>query len=174
MSRARTKDDLLLSSQVFYDKLQHQIRSMPAACRRSVFSFEDRDRNLRDVIANLAGWQEKMDQFYRNGVIKGNFPEFPAPGYNWGSFPEFNQKIWRDCQKLSLQEALDDLAYTHRLMIKRINQCSEPELFEVGTFRWTRNTDLAFYFDFVTCSNYQMATRKIVRHVGQCKKQNPR
>ena len=60
MARAATKQELIQSAADQYDKLWHLIDSMTDEEQRATFLFEDRDRNLRDILIHLYEWHQLL------------------------------------------------------------------------------------------------------------------
>ena len=56
MARPTTKEDLLQASQCNFEKLFDLITSMTREEQEMTFAFDDRDRNIRDVLIHLYEW----------------------------------------------------------------------------------------------------------------------
>ena len=85
MPRPTTKFDLLKVSDDQFSKMQNLICTMSDEEQNAVFLFEDRDRNLRDILVHLYEWHQLLLNWVhanKNGKLK---PFLPAP-YNRGTF----------------------------------------------------------------------------------------
>lgn len=56
MARPTNKQDLLIAANGQFDKLWKLIDDMPGEKLRGTFSFDDRDKNVRDVLVHLYEW----------------------------------------------------------------------------------------------------------------------
>lgn len=63
MARPQNKTDLLLQGSENYQKLIDLITSMPPNLQRGTFPFDDRDKNIRDVLCHLHEWHLMMAQW---------------------------------------------------------------------------------------------------------------
>ncbi|MDH6365541.1 hypothetical protein M2139_002547 [Enterococcus sp. PF1-24] len=170
MARPTTKTDLLEAATTQYEKLQDLIQSMSEEEQAAAFLFEDRDKNLRDVLIHLHEWQNMMKKWYQVGTIEGGTPATPAEGYTWRTTPELNQKIWQDYQKTSLTEAKELLATTHAEVLALIQQHSNEEIFGKKVYAWTKTSTLGAYFIGATSSHYDWAMKKIRKQIRLTKK----
>lgn len=60
MARPTTKQQLMEHSEENFAKLFDVINSMTAETQAKTFSFDDRDRNIRDVLAHLYEWHQLL------------------------------------------------------------------------------------------------------------------
>lgn len=160
MTRPTTKKELLEAAESGYTNLIQLINELSPEQQESTFSFEDRDKNIRDILIHLHEWQNMMNTWYTTGM-SGTMPVTPAPGYTWKTTPALNQKIWQEYQNTSLQKAKELLAKTHQEMIDLINRHSNDELFSKNSYVWTKTTTLGAYFISATSSHYDWAMKKI-------------
>jgi len=92
MARATDKATLLIQSEENYKKLMKLIETIPPEKQKENFKFEDRDKNIRDVLVHLHEWHLMMMNWYEVG-ISGEKPDIPAKGYTWQTIPDLNRKI---------------------------------------------------------------------------------
>ncbi|MBP1045163.1 ClbS/DfsB family four-helix bundle protein [Enterococcus sp. BWM-S5] len=163
MARPTTKESLLTQSDENYQKLMDLIDSMSPAEQEQVFSFEDRDKNVRDVLIHLHEWHNMMESWYTDGMA-GEKPAIPAPGYTFKTTPELNLKIWESYQDTPLADAKELLQKSADRMIQLIEQHTDEELFTKKYYKWTNTTSLGAYFISSTSSHYDWALKKLRQH----------
>lgn len=163
MARPTTKTDLLRMAEENYAALMDLVNSFSDAEREGTFPFEDRDRNVRDVLAHLYEWQVMMEIWYTDGMA-GKTPVTPAPGYTWKTTPELNQVIWQKYQDTTLAEIEKMLAASHKKMLTMIEKHTNEELFARKQYGWTKTTTLGAYFVSATSSHYDWAIKKLKKY----------
>lgn len=67
MARPKNKVELLQQSTEKYQQLNDLINSIPKEKQQLTFPFEDRDKNIRDVVIHLHEWH-KMADWYEVGM----------------------------------------------------------------------------------------------------------
>lgn len=160
MVRPTNKTELMKLGAENYQKLNDLIDTIPAEKQMEPFPFEDRDKNIRDVVVHLHEWHKMMLEWYRIGMSDGK-PVIPAEGYTWKMTPELNAAIWKKYQGTSLREARELLDETHQKEMRMIEGHSNEELFTKKYFKWTNTTSLGSYFISSTSSHYDWANKKI-------------
>ena len=128
MARATTKTDLLTAANEQFEKLWNLIDSMSEKQQNDAFAFEDRDRNVRDVLIHLYEWHRLLSNWItsnRNGEQK---PFLPVP-YNWKTYPAMNVEFWKKHQTTPLVEAKKMLNASHAEVMALIETFSNDELF---------------------------------------------
>ena len=163
MPRPTTKSDLITLANENFTKLFTFVNSMSEEEQHRDFAFEDRDKNVRDVLIHLYEWHKLLLNFI-NSNKSGKFTLFlPAP-YNWKTYPKMNVEIWRKHQNTSLKEAKILLTESHADVVNLIEKFSDEELFAKGVFAWTGNVTLGSYAVSATSSHYDWAMKKIRKH----------
>ncbi|RDW20313.1 hypothetical protein CWR48_06390 [Oceanobacillus arenosus] len=162
MPRPKTKSELKEVNNEKFTELMALVSSIPANHLESDFSFEDRDRNIRDVLTHLHEWHLMMEKWYIEGMA-GEKPIMPAPGYTWRTLPALNNVIWEKYQSINLNDAMRKLNDSHLQMMQLINKHNNDELFTKKYYRWTKTTSLGTYFIANTSSHYEWAMEKIKR-----------
>ncbi|PZF88419.1 hypothetical protein C1903_09800 [Listeria ivanovii] len=160
MARPTNKTELMELSAENYQKLNDLIDTIPVEKQMQPFSFEDRDKNIRDVVVHLHEWHKMMLEWYRVGMSVGK-PVTPAEGYTWKTTPELNAAIWKKYQGTSLSEARKLLDETHKKEMQMIEEHSNGELFTKKYFKWTNTTSLGAWLISSTTSHYDWAIKKI-------------
>lgn len=163
MPRPTTKESLLRLSDENYQHLMALINSFSEQQQNTTFPFEDRDRNIRDVVGHLHEWHLMMQDWYQQAML-GNKPAIPKEGYTWKTLPALNQVIWQQCQSISLAEALAKLSTTHATLQALISKHTDEQLFTKKYYAWTGITSLGAYFISSTSSHYEWALKKVKRY----------
>ena len=162
MARPTDKQQLLALSEQNFTKMLCLIDSFPPEAMEQEFPFEDRDRNIRDVLVHLYEWHLMMLGWYRCGMA-GEKPLMPAAGYTWRTLPELNQVIWQKYQDMSLSVARNKLEESHHQLQSMMAGHSAEELFTKKYYQWTGSTSLGAYFISATSSHYDWALKKLIR-----------
>lgn len=163
MARPTTKQELIVAANTGFEKLWKQIDSMPDNLQNAAFSFEDRDKNLRDVLIHLYEWHRLL----LNWVClnrKGNAVNFLPEPYNWKTYPQMNVAFWEKHQQTLLPEAKKLLKKSHADVMELIDSFTDEELFTKKYFPWTGTTSLGSYCISATSSHYDWAKKKLKQH----------
>lgn len=168
MARPTNRADLLTAGRAGHEKLQALLDGLPAAAACKDFAFEDRDRNIRDVLWHLHVWHEMVLDWHRIGTLELGTPAVPGEGYTWQTLPALNQKVWEQAQDRSLDEARAAFEATHRQVMQVIESHDDDELFARGRYAWTKSTTLGAYFISATSSHYDWAMKKVRKHKRTC------
>jgi hypothetical protein len=163
MARATTKAQLMQTGEENFHKLFDLICSMTAKEQEQAFAFEDRDRNIRDVLVHLYEWHQLLLNWVKSNQ-SGNKVNFLPDPYNWKTYPQMNVGFWEKHQKTSLEEAITILEKSHSDVMKLIDSFSNEELFTNKYFTWTGTTSLGAYCVSATSSHYDWAMKKIKKH----------
>lgn len=172
MAKITTKQELLFEAEKNYKELMDLIDSITEEEKHISFLFEDRDKNVRDVIAHLYHWHTLFNKWYDTAMVKMELPKIPEEGYNWRMLKELNYTIWEKYQDISLSEALDLLNTSHNQLLEVMKLHSEEELLQQGVYSWTKNGTLGEYCHANTGEHYVWAMTKIKKQVRLLKKSN--
>ena len=164
MPRPTTKQGLLTAANNQFDKLWKLIDSMPADKQHAEFSFEDRDRNLRDVLIHLYEWHQLFLNWASSNRVGNSVPFLPE-SYNWKTYPVMNVEFRKKHQTTPLEEAQTLLKESHVEIMKQIASFSEEELFTKKYFPWTGTTNLGSYAVSATSSHYDWGIKKLRQHL---------
>lgn len=163
MARATTKEQLKQTSEDNFTKLFALINLMSKEEQETLFLFEDRDKNIRDVLVHLYEWHQLLLNWV-NANQSGNKANFLPEPYNWKTYPQMNIVFWEKHQKTSLEKAIILLKKSHSDVMKLIESFSNEELFTNKYFSWTGTTNLGTYCVSATSSHYDWAMKKIKKH----------
>ena len=163
MARPTNKGALLTLSDGNYKLLMQLTESFTPEEQVGTFPFEDRDRNIRDVLVHLHEWHLMMENWYKVGMA-GEKPVVPAEGYTWQTIPELNKKIWEKWQATDLKTSKKLLSQSHERITKLIESHTNDELFTKKVYKWTNTTSLGAYFISSTSSHYDWAINKIKKY----------
>ena len=168
MSRPTTKEELLSASKEKHAQLISLIQGFTAEEQVNTFPFEDRDRNLRDILIHLYEWQQLLLNLVQSNHVDGvSTPFFPAP-YTMRTTPELNQKFWESHQQTTFIQAMTLFETSHTQVMTVINEFSNEELFIKKFFTWTGSTSLGSYCVSATSSHYDWAIKKIRKYKKTC------
>lgn len=165
MARPATKTDLLQEAALQYQILIDLIDSLSAEDQKAAFLFEDRDKNIRDVLIHLHEWHLMLEHWYHVGMVEKQMPATPAEGYTWRTLPDLNQAIWKKYQTTSLKESRRLLEESHQRVMQCIETHTNEEIFSKGVYRWTKTSTLGSYFVSSTSSHYVWAQKKIKKQI---------
>lgn len=163
MPRPITKEQLQQASQHNFNKLFMLINSMSKEQQGQSFSFEDRDRNIRDVLVHLYEWHQLLLNWVGANMTGKNVNFLPEP-YNWKTYPQMNIELWKKHQQTTLEKAVRLLEESHLEVTKLIDSFSDEQLFAKKYFLWTGTTSLGAYFVSSTSSHYDWAIKKMKKH----------
>lgn len=158
-----------------YAKLNEQIDKMDAGTAAATFKFTDNkkkcgvrwayDRCLRDILTHLYEWQVLMRVFVEN--IREGHPRDYLPGNYRKNYHEMDKMLVKKHQGTSLDTAVGLLEQTHQEMISLADSFTDEELFGKGVFKNTYTTTMAAYFESVTTSPYNQATKLLKMHIAK-------
>ena len=164
MPRPKTKQELIDLSRANFEKLFALIATFDEKERvHGVIPFEDRDKNIRDILVHLHHWHLMFQEWYRVGMT-GDKPDIPAKGYTFKTLPALNMAIWEQYQDTSYDEAVKMLEGSFADVQKLIHAHTEEELFEKKRYKWTGTTSLGSYMISATSSHYDWAMKKIRKY----------
>jgi len=136
MARPTTKAQLIEAANENFSKLFILINSMSVEDQEKEFAFEDRDRNIRDVLIHLYEWHQLLLNFTKSNLV-GNKTNFLPEPYNWKTYPKMNIEFWEKHQKTPLKEAIALLQKSHADVMNLMETFSNDELFTNKYFPWT-------------------------------------
>ncbi len=165
MPRPTTKAMLLEAANLQFEKLWKMVDSMPMEEQTASFLFEDRDKNLRDVLTHLHEWHKMVESWHKTGTLEGGLPHVPGEGYTWRTLPDLNAEIWKKYQQVSLEQAKKLLRQSHAMILELIESHSNDELFSKNVYKWTKSSTLGAYFVSCTSSHYDWAMKKLKKQM---------
>lgn len=174
MARATTKEDLITTANINFEKLILLINSMSEDDQRSNFIFDiesagkelhwGRDKNIRDILIHLYEWHTLLLSWVKSNINGDKVPFLPEP-YNWKTYGEMNINLCHKHQCTPYDLSKEQLVQSHLDVINLINQFSNNELFAKGQFLWTGTTTLGSYCVSATSSHYDWAIKKVKKHI---------
>ena len=165
MARPTTKAELITAAGEWFGKLWALIGAMSESEQNDLFLFEDRDKNLRDILVHLYEWHQMVKRWHKTGTLEGGMPDVPGTGYTWKTLPALNLEIWKKYQRVSLAESKELLQESHNMILDIIETHTNDELFDRGIYKWTKSSTLGAYFVGCTSSHYDWAMKKIKLHL---------
>lgn len=169
MARPTTKIQLIESGNENFDKLFALINSMSLTQQEAAFLFEDRDKNIRDVLVHLYEWHQLLLNWIVDNQSDKKTSFLPAP-YNWKTYPQMNIAIWEKHQQTPLKLAVEMLKESHAKVMALIDTFTNEELFTNKYFSWTGTTSLGSYCVSSTSSHYDWAIKIIKKHKKELEK----
>ncbi len=163
MARPSDKVQLLAAARLEYENLIALVDSFSPVGQVMEFGFDDRDRNIRDVLAHLHEWHHLMAEWDRVGTREGGIPVIPKEGYTWETLTELNRAIWEKYQGMDLATARQRLQESHLWILQLIQEHTNDELFIGASYPWTNTYTLGSYFDACTAEHYEWAMEVIRR-----------
>lgn len=164
MARATTKQDLIIAANEQFDKLWKLINSMTEEEQNDTFKFDDRDKNVRDVLIHLYEWHQLLLNWATANRTGETKPFLPAP-YNWKTYPAMNVELWKKHQNTPYDASKTMLIESHAKVMALIETFSNEELFTKKYFPWTGTSSLGSYCVSTTSSHYDWAMKKIKMHI---------
>jgi len=163
MARPTTKEQLKQAGEDNFKKLFDLVNSMTKEEQEALFSFEDRDKNIRDVLVHLYEWHQLLLNWAQSNQ-SGNMTNFLPEPYNWKTYPQMNVKFWEKHQTTPLEKSIELLTNSHSESMKLIELFSNEQLFTKKYFSWTGTSSLGSYCISATASHYDWAIKKIKQH----------
>lgn len=164
MARATTKLELVNDATTKFDKLFVLINEMSIEDQEKTFNFEDRDRNLKDVLVHLYEWHKLLLNWVDTNM-NGTSTNFLPEPYNWRTYPEMNIEIQKKHKDTTLSDAKEMVIKTHNELLTLLERFNDEELFTKKYFSWTASATLGSYFVSTMPSHYDWAMKKIKKHI---------
>ncbi|NQY20003.1 MAG: ClbS/DfsB family four-helix bundle protein [Campylobacteraceae bacterium] len=158
MPRPKNKKELIDLSKERKKVLFDLINSF--ANKEISFKLDNRDKNLRDVLAHLHQWHLMFLLWYKDGM-NNKKPIMPEEGYTWKRTKELNQNIWQKYQNKSFVEVELMFNDSYKKIQELIEKHSYDELYTKKYYKWTNTTSLASYLISASSSHYDWAIKLI-------------
>ena len=163
-----TKTELTAAANDGFEKMRRLIGSMSEEQQNAEFAFEDRDRNVRDVLVHLYEWHRLLLNWMRSNLAGQPADFLPAP-YNWKTYPQMNVGFWEKHRKTPLGDAVALLNKSHAEVTDMIGGLTDEQLFTKKHYPWTGTTSVGSYCVSATSSHYDWAVKKIKQHLKSFK-----
>ncbi len=164
MARPQNKSELRDAAEKGYSTLEKLRESMNEEQREGAFTFEDRDRCVRDVLVHLHEWHLLLLQWVEKNR-SGEDASFLPDGYTWKTYSQMNVEIRDRHQKTDETQAWRMLKESHENVMALIDSLTNEELFTKKYFSWTGTTSLGAYCISSTSSHYDWAAKKLRKHL---------
>jgi hypothetical protein len=105
MARPTTKQQLIEQSEENFKKLFALINSLTTEVQEISFQFEDRDKNIRDVLVHLHEWHQLLLNWVKSNLSGNKISFLPKP-YNWKTYPQMNVEFWEKHQTTPYLQAI--------------------------------------------------------------------
>ncbi len=166
MPRPTSKDQLLTASQQEHGMLEELLASLTH--EQMVLPGVVGDWSVKDVLAHLIEWEQMVLSWHKAGR-RGQTPQTPAEGFNWGQLPALNQRIYEKHRDRPLDDVLKQFKASYRQSLKAVQGASDEELFSPGYYAWTKKNTLAAYFIGCMSSHYHWARTELRRGLARKK-----
>ncbi|QAY72624.1 ClbS/DfsB family four-helix bundle protein [Agromyces protaetiae] len=163
MPRPASKSELLSLSASKYDALTQLVASMTDDERVAEFAFDDRDRNVRDVLVHLVEWHRMLLAWAAANLAGERKPFLTAP-YTWATYQRLNVEFRDRNQAVSLHEAQALLEDSNTRALALVESLSDEELFTKRYFDWSGTTSVGSYCVSALSSHYDWALKKLRKH----------
>lgn len=163
MARPTTKIQLITASEDNFAQLFTLMGLMSKAEQEGMFPFEDRDKNIRDVLVHLYEWHQLFLIWIKANQAGASQPFIPEP-YNFKTYPQMNIQFWEKHQNTPLNNAIELLKQSHHDVMELIHVFSNEELFTKKYYPWTGTTSLGSYCISATSSHYDWAIKKVKKY----------
>lgn len=164
MARPKNKADLIQAGEDNFEKMFALISEFDEQeVLNGQIPFEDRDKNIRDILTHLHHWHLMFLDWYEVGM-KGEKPAMPASGYTWRTLPALNQEIWKKYQQTDYQTAKKLLEGSFKDVQRLIEKHTDEELFTKKRYHWTGSTSLGSYLVSATSSHYDWAIKTLKKY----------
>lgn len=116
--------------------------------------------SVKDILAHLIDWEQRFLSWYQAG-LRGEVPQTPAPGLNWGELDKLNQMIYEKHKDRTLASVRDEFNASYQQVLRTVSDIPEADIFPVGRFAWTGKGNLASYILANTANHYRWAKTQI-------------
>ena len=160
-------------------ELTEQLHSTFGKLRIELDNGESRLGNLpcvdswtvKDLLAVRAWWTENVVAWIETGR-RGEIPVTPAAGYKWTETPRLNADVVKAARRESYQSVRRRLEHGYARLLILIDELSERELLEVGTFPWAGKYPISRWISINTVRQYTTARTFVRRAVRELNTQD--
>jgi hypothetical protein len=164
VARPQSQGELLDASEASFTKLMALIDSMSAEQRVAEFAFDDRDRNVRDVLVHLHEWHLLLLAWAESNLA-GTPASFLPDGYTWTDYAGLNVEFRDRHGETTLEQAIELVTDSRSRVRALITSRTGEELFTKKYYPWTGTTSLGAYCISATSSHDDWAMKKLRKHV---------
>lgn len=153
-----SKTELLELIAVERKSLEEVFASLDAS--RLVTPELEGGRSVKDILAHLTGWEQKMLQWVEDSYA-GRHPDRPAPNEDWPDLNQVNEEIFRDRHGQPLPRILEEAAASHRQVLARLEAMTDADLFDRDRFAWRKGDPMWHLVAANTYLHYQEHRKQI-------------
>ena len=121
---------------------------------------------VKDLLAVRVWWTENVVGWIETGR-SGEVPITPAAGYKWQETPRLNADIVRAAQRESYRSIRKRLERGFAKVLDLIDELSDTELLEVGTFPWAGKYPISRWISLNTVRQYTTARTFVRRAIRE-------
>jgi len=159
----KTRAELLEQLQSTFGKLRNELDGGESG----LGSFLCVDSwTVKDLLAVRVWWTENVVAWIETGR-RGETPVTPAVGYKWRETPRLNADVVKAARRESYQSVRRRLDDGFTQLMNLIDELSDSELLEVGTFPWAGKYPIARWISINTVRQYTTARTFIRRAVRE-------
>ncbi|WP_056989051.1 ClbS/DfsB family four-helix bundle protein [Lacticaseibacillus camelliae] len=172
MAEPHSRQSLILATFERHDKLDQILSDMSDEELNGTFPFKGRDRNVRDVLVQLAAWQ-KMYLDWSKANLAGTAKRFMPKPYSWKNSGKLSRKIWQANQKTTLTEAKKAFESLYSDLMDQFEQANNEEMFLRGFYPWTGSLSLGEFATMVASTHYAWAIKVLTQYLKTTRAEKP-
>jgi hypothetical protein len=133
------------------------------------------DWNVKELLAVRAWWTESVVKWIEEGR-SGEVPTTPSKGYRWKETPRLNSDVARRARRESYASICRRLEEGYSRVLELIDDLSDHELLDVGTFAWAGKYPIRRWISLNTVRQYATARtylRRAIREQQKSRKVEP-
>jgi len=124
--------------------------------------------SVKELLAVRAWWTEHVVEWVEAGK-RGEAPVTPAEGYRWKETPRLNADVAYAARRESYMSIRARLEKGYARVLSLVDELSDKELLEVGTFEWAGKYPISRWISLNTVRQYTTARtfiRRAIREQG--------
>jgi hypothetical protein len=147
MTVPANKDELLQAIDISFDKLIHELRSVPLSmvgeCDMEGHS-KGTQMSVANLVAYLTGWNELVLKWLDRDAA-GEVIDFPETGFKWNELGRLAQKFYRDYESIPYLELIERLEAAKGRIMALIEARSNDDLYGRPWYNaWTMGRMIQF------------------------------
>lgn len=158
MPISKTRIELTEQLQSTFGKLRHELDSCELG--QDDLPCVD-DWTIKDLLSVRVWWTENVVAWVEMGR-RGEVPVTPAKGYKWIETPRLNADVVKAAQRESYLSVRKRLDSGFAQLLNLIDELSDKELLEKGTFPWAGKYPISRWISINTVRQYTTA-RSFIR-----------
>ncbi|WP_125702169.1 ClbS/DfsB family four-helix bundle protein [Lacticaseibacillus daqingensis] len=166
--KPQSRQELILSAYQQHDRLDALIDGLTPKAQAQAFPFKGRDHDLRDVLVQLAVWQQ-LYLAWSTANLAGTPQRFLPKPYTWASCGKLSQKIQASHQTMTLAAARQAYETSDAAIMTQLEDLTNEQLYLPHFYRWTGSMRLGDYAALVTAQHAAWAVKVVARAAHQMK-----